>query len=314
MENLFKGNEVDLDEVLELAKKTAERVAQKEEDQLEKFRAIVKGVAKKYASKYVDREDLEQELWIVVLELVANHGGEENLDPRLVAKSCFNKAVDFYRYSRRRVDTSARLIDESESEEFESSASSKLDLTAKGRSAFDEVLLKEVIDLFPVGSRERKYVVTKLYMFGEIDQTSGLHDELEFPEDDTEEAVLKLMGYASRYPASWGKMKWGIKEKIFKYFGHVPEQWSEESNQRCIKNRLEEIFKESTSGYIGIDRLVKDSILKILHCDKEAIDKAVAESSTLLRGRIAKGYEFVMKNKEKYLENSKKTGDVIYFK
>ena len=84
MEEMTKGFEnvgsINLDEVLSMARKAAEDLNKTEENRLEKFKAIVKGISKKYASKYVDRDDLEQELWIVVLELVQSVGGEENLD------------------------------------------------------------------------------------------------------------------------------------------------------------------------------------------------------------------------------------------
>ena len=62
-------------------------------------------------------------------------------------------------------------------------------------------MLHEVIDLFPAGSRERKYVVTKLYMYGEISEEDGLEDELELPKSDKESDILKLLGYKSHYPA-----------------------------------------------------------------------------------------------------------------
>ena len=313
---LFKGNEVDLDEVLEMAKKVVETTKKQNENRLDQFRNIVEGVARKYASTYVDREDLEQELWIVVLELVQAKGGEENVDPRLVAKSCFNKAVDFYRYSRRRHDSKARLIDETESDDdsFSSRGSDQNGIyVAKGRTGYDEVILKEVIDLFPPESRERKYVVTKLYMYGEIDSTSGLPDKLEYPEDDSEEAIIRLLGFKSRYPASWGKMKYSIRETIYRYLGMLPDSYECDSKKMMdiLRERVETIFSESRSGYINVDKLLKDKVLILLGAEEDMLWEAMKSSRRLLRGLTKDGKKFIMKNEEKYLKNSAKNEDVI---
>lgn len=314
------GQEVNLDDVLEMARKVVEDAQRSNEARMDQFRGIVEGVARKYASKYCDREDLEQELWVVVLELIQAHGGEQNVDPRLVAKSCYNKAVDFYRYHRRRKDSTVRMIEESESDDAdmswhgEQAESSNGFMIGKGRTGQEEVVIKEVIDLFPPESRERKYVVTKLYMYGEIDKGTGLADVLELPEDDTEEAIIKLCGFKSRYPASWGKMKYGIREKIYRYLGMLPEEGEEMDEGKrkdAILTRVETIFSESRSGYIGVDKLLKDKVLILLSADEDRLWSAVKHSKKLLRGLTKDGGKFVMKDEERYHKNSAKNADVI---
>lgn len=314
---LLNGNEVDLDEILKFASGLVKEAQEaRAEDKMEKCRKIVEGVARKYASKWIDREDLEQDLWVVVMELINGCGGIENTDLPLIAKSCYNRAVDSYRYNRRRSDSTVRLIDESESDDGEYSAGGadqSAYYTSKARTGYEEVILHEVIDLFPKGSRQRKYVVAKLYSFGEIDESFGLEDKLELPAGDNEEDFLRLIGFQSRYPASWGKMKYGIREKIYKYLGIMPESSDDDPKKmlECIKDRIETIFSESRSGYINLDRLMKDKVLTLMGANEDRIWESMKLSKKLLRGFSKAGDKFIMKKEDKYLKNSAKNEDVI---
>jgi hypothetical protein len=313
----FEGNEVDLEEVLKWANSLVkEAKANKADEKMGKVKEIVEGVARKYASKWIDREDLEQDLWVSSLELINRCGGIENTDLKLIAKNAWNKAVDSYRYNRRRHDSKVRLIDESESDDGDYSAGGADQaqyFTAKSRTGYDEAILKEVVDLFPEGSRQRKYVVAKLYSYGEIDDNSGLPDELQLPENDDEASFLKLIGFNSRYPASWGKMKYEIREKIYRYLGLMPESYEDDPKKmlECIRDRVEILFSETRSGYIGLDRLAKDKVLILMGANEDRIWKAMTSSRKLLRGLTAQGGKFVMKDEPRYHKNSEKNHDVI---
>lgn len=317
---LFKGNEVDLDEILKFATSLVQKAqadkAKSNEEKMLKVDEIIKGVARKYASKWIEQDDLEQDLWVTVMELINGHGGIEHTDLPLIAKSCYNRAVDSYRYNRRRYESKARLIDESESEDGEYSAGGADQasyFTSKSRTGYEEMVLREVIDLFPEGSRQRKYVVAKLYSYGEIDESFGLDDDLVLPEGDNEADFLRLIGFQSRYPASWGKMKYEIREKIYKYLGLMPESCEDNPKKmlECIKDRIEVIFSESRSGYLNLDRLAKDKVLKLMGANEDLIWKSMKMSKKLLRGYTKDGQKFVMKDEPKYHKNSEKNHDVI---
>ena len=82
VENLINENELKLDEVLEVAKNLAERSRKQEYEfgtgsKMDNFSRIVKGVARKYSVENfgVEREDLEQDLWVKVMELINAKGG-----------------------------------------------------------------------------------------------------------------------------------------------------------------------------------------------------------------------------------------------
>lgn len=294
--NGINGNEISLDDVLAMAREITESIAQKEQDNMEHFKRIVEGVARKYGSIYVSREDLEQELWVVVLEKIRDFGGADKVDPRFIARCCYNKAVDFYRYSRRRKDSTARLIEEMETGD-DDSAEDNIPLSTFD-SGYDRVVIKEVIDLFPQGSRERKYVVTKLYMYGEISEADGLPDELEMPEGETESDVLKLLGYNSRYPASWGKMKYQIRDTIYRYLGILPEnaEADEASVKATMLSRIENMVLTSRKGYIDFKRILRDRALVLLGCDEATVLELIEESSKILKSVGPNGDWWALKN------------------
>lgn len=293
--NGMNGNEVSLDDILKMAKEITESITKKEQDNMEQFKRIVEGVARKYGSIYVDREDLEQELWIVVLEKIRDFGGADKVDPRFIARCCYNKAVDFYRYSRRRKDSSARLIEEmGENEEKDSESNVPYSTFETG---YDRVILREIIDLFPQGSRQRKYVVTKLYMYGEISEADGLPDKLEMPEGETESDVLKLLGYKSRYPASWGKMKYQIRDKIYRYLGILPDgEVDEASVKATMLSRIEEMVLTSRKGYVDFKRLLRDKALILLGCDQDTLLSLIDESDKILKSVGPNGDWWALKN------------------
>lgn len=298
--NGINGNEVSLDDVLAMAAQITEQIAQKQAEEgqarMEQIERIVKGVARKYASIYVDREDLEQELWLVVCQRGQDFGGIENLDPRFVARCCYNKAVDFYRYSRRRKDSTARLIEEMESDD-DSSAEDNIPRSTFD-TGYDRVVLREVIDLFPQGSRERKYVVTKLYMYGEISEEDGLPDKLEMPAGETESDVLKLLGYNSRYPASWGKLKYQIRDTIYRYLGILPEngEADEASVKATMLSRIENMVLTSRKGYIDFKKILRDKALVLLGLDEETLLKLIDESDKILKSVGPAGDWWALKN------------------
>lgn len=301
--NGINGNEVSLDDILKMAKEITESIAKKEQDNMEQFKRIVEGVARKYGSIYVSREDLEQELWIVVLEKIRDFGGADKVDPRFIARCCYNKAVDFYRYSRRRKDSTARLIEEMGEDDNDSVEENIPRSTFE--DGYDRVVIKEIIDLFPQGSRERKYVVTKLYMYGEISESDGLPDKLEMPEGDNEYDILKLLGYNSRYPASWGKLKYQIRDTIYRYLGILPDgEVDEASVKATMLSRIEEMVLTSRKGYVDFKRILRDKALILLGCDQDTLLSLIDESDKILKSVGPDGDWWALKNNASIAEKS----------
>ena len=227
------NNNINLSNIDELINKVDDQIKQVEspesnsESRMDAFTRIVKGVAKKYASQWIDQDDLEQELWVKTLELIADAGGEEHLDPNLVAKACYRVAVDYYRYCRRRYDANVEYIAETGDDDASSTVDyAKLYKTHGIVKDTDYTFFREVIDLFEVGSKERKYAIMKLYDYGELDP-EVFDEEVELPTvgtakngDFKEVDYLALLGYNPRRIAgSWIGKKNCMRAVIDRYLG-----------------------------------------------------------------------------------------------
>jgi len=219
----------DLDQVISSAE---EMVSYSEDSSIESikkakmnnFTRIVKGVARKYESKWVDREDLEQDLWVRILELIDDCGGIEHTDEKLVASVAYKKAVDVYRYRRLRYESNVQFIDKFSSEEDNpnynpggrSYDSDKIAYPTIDRDE-DVVLYKEIVNIFSKDSRERKYILIKLVNHGVLDREYLDEDDnllAEIPDGDTEADILRLLGYKSRCPGSWTVAKRSMRQAI----------------------------------------------------------------------------------------------------
>ena len=210
-----------LDDLIEAVKEKVEKKAQAQtnEEKMKQFEEIINGVARKYFSygkqgnKYLSQEDAVQELWVRILELIRDCGGVEYTDASLVARIAYNKAVDLFRFHQRRYDSKAEFFEGTEYEfdyadikfdrapnYFEALWSDKF---IKG---YDLVLYKEVIDLFEIGSKERKYVVLKLINSGLLKKSDlDPWDQaiVAIPETEDEEGYIHELGYKSHCPGSW---------------------------------------------------------------------------------------------------------------
>jgi len=209
-----------LNELLQAADQMAKDSKVKEQnDKMDNFTRIIKGVSRKYASKWIDREDLEQDLWVKVLSMIADCG-IDNVTEKMVAKCCFNLAVDKYRYNRRRYETNGQYIEASNVDDNDNGPDYFETRFNSIESALDLMLYKEVINLFSIGSRERKYVVLKMVNYGLIDEK--YLDEVDrkdvgVPDEDTEAGYIRLLGYSSKCPGSWTCKKREIDRIIHEF-------------------------------------------------------------------------------------------------
>lgn len=280
-ESKFESVEEELLEEIETSPKKVSRYGYVEGDPMYELERIIEGVARKYAVQNygVDQEDLEQELWIVAVEKFLNKVDDPSeINFRLFARCCWNRAVDIYRYSRRRHDSKSAYEEGSKSSDDSDPTKSTDDVDYQQSSprrfskANDVAFIKEAIDLFPKGSRERKYVVTKLYMYGEVDETMVDPSELELPEGDTEVDVVHMLGYKSHDPASWRKKKNQIRKDIYKFIGRLDADKAMKNDLKraeAIARRCEEILFSSKSRRLSSKEVLKDRALWILGATKD---------------------------------------------
>lgn len=195
----------------------------------EKVTEIVKGVSKKYGKEFgVEACDLEQELWVKLLEEADKNNGEM-LNEKLVARTSYNKAVDVYRYERRRWDNKADMVsDETVSTWAREFCSLRNPMMAvdvfRQPERFYQV--KEMVEQFELGSNERKFVVAKGYIEGVFDiqevqelEPSVDSEKLEFMED-SEHRMAKLLGYSGSGSGSYRTIKKRARKIVRNYFGN----------------------------------------------------------------------------------------------
>lgn len=180
----------------------------------EELDRIVNGVARKYQSKWCSHEDLYQELWIKVSELLQKHGDE--IEPKLVAKCCYNTAVDLYRYNRIRYESTAEYFetdgygDDGVDSIFKESSDTRL-THVQFTDNHTHMMISELLDMFECNSIERNFLLIKLY-------TSGNIEIGEFPEDTIllkvpsshklkDGEIALLLGFKSSRPPKWNKIK-----------------------------------------------------------------------------------------------------------
>lgn len=194
----------------------AEVVERKQEsvNVYEKFGKIVSGVARKYgATKWLDVEEVENELWIKLLEVMKN--SPEEMTEKMAARICYNKAVDLYRYARRRYDSKAEYL-ENYGESAQGNENTDERLTSKLETGEERLMINECLRLFPKGSREWKFVVMKLYTGGLIEGSILADAGLEVKLYKTNADIAFGLGYHSPCPGSFQKLKRQIEAEIHK--------------------------------------------------------------------------------------------------
>lgn len=207
---------------------------------LEKYEKIVRGIAYKFSvnenmTRY-SREDLEQDLWLKVVEISENGTADE----KLVARCLWNHVTDKYRFHRRRALTqipahSQELLEVNDSSETSETADSSLmnvvtDADSdwivrwKPMETMDYTLIHQTIELFEVGSKERIYAIAKLLDEGLLDlddkYASEVKDEYLKLDNYKEANFCSLLGYnTKKVSGSWLSKRKAMRQTIASSLG-----------------------------------------------------------------------------------------------
>ncbi|AMM44877.1 sigma-70 family RNA polymerase sigma factor [Bacillus phage SP-15] len=195
----------------------------------EKATEIVRGVARKYGNPQLGIEacDLEQELWLKILEEVDKSGGQV-MNARLTARTSYNKAVDVYRRERRRWDSKADMVsDENVSKWAMEICTRKNPMMAVHPFRQPEKFLeiKDMVEEFEVGSRERKFIVMKGYIEGvfELGEAVELEPSIDKERligmESSEHRMAKELGLSGSGSGSYRKLKRNVRKIVRTYFG-----------------------------------------------------------------------------------------------
>ena len=130
---------------------------------------VITGVARRSSYKFLTKtaEEISQELWVTVLEKEESSGKELDLD--LIAKICYDKIVDMQRFDARRNTSSLDQMFEGKDDNEDDEESQFGNSNFQSPDNMNRVLIEELFNLFPVGSKERIF----LEYWG---TASGIHD------------------------------------------------------------------------------------------------------------------------------------------
>lgn len=129
---------------------------------------VITGIARRSSYKFLTKsaEEISQDLWMHILEKEEEAGKDLDLD--LIAKICYDKIVDMQRFDARRNMSSLDQMLEGQDDDDDSSSQF-------GNSCFQSpastkrIMIEELFNLFPKGSKERIF----LEYWG---TAAGIHD------------------------------------------------------------------------------------------------------------------------------------------
>ena len=182
------------------------------ENRFEEIDRIVKGIARKYSStKWIEYEELYQELWIKVSELLKSN---PEVSLNMIARCCFNCAVDLYRYSRRRYEANSEYVEDGG---FDGNPTLS---HVTFENPHTHLLIRELLDMFAPHSIERNFILVKLYIDGSIEKHDFSDDEIldRVPEGKvTDRELALLLGFKSSRPPKWVSTKRDVRSIVLDF-------------------------------------------------------------------------------------------------
>lgn len=203
---LEMANEMELTEKQNQKKKNVEEMA--------KYENIIRSVAGKYGRDWcLTFDDVYSELCYKILTL-GNENGWENLNPSIVAKICFNKAVDLYRAAKRKWK---REIAETAILGDIENGSSKI---GTPEEAEQSILTAQFVSLYRPESREYKYLVIRLVSENMLPTKYATDLGFEIPKGKLQDwKISEMLGLSSR-SKSFERMKKALHEELVDYLSN----------------------------------------------------------------------------------------------
>lgn len=187
------------------------------DERFKEVNSIIKGIAKKSAYKMYSRseEDLVQDLWVKVLETEKRKG--EELDPNLVARVCYDYIKDLIDYDQRRNHVNIDYSGTGD-EETETSDTDFLGAIPDNGEYSSEIMLKDLYDRFPEGSKERIFLDFWGNASGAMPNNRAVPPTSRTQDGYTENNLAKMLGYASQSSGGYRKFKNKMRQLISDYY------------------------------------------------------------------------------------------------
>lgn len=192
------------------------------EDHNQEFYDMIKGIARKASKKLYNRDvdDIEQDLWVKVLETEERKGKE--LDAGLAAKICWDYVTDMQRQDIRRQNHVAMSYDPEilddllDDEQSSAGASSRRD-----NGDYDsDLAVQELFDKFPIGSKERMYLDFWGNASGVMPNDRAVPDPTATGQNRyNDKALAKMLG-TTQSNRSYRKFKQKMQDIVMDYLGN----------------------------------------------------------------------------------------------
>ena len=198
-------------QTVELDEKQLQR--QRNIEEMARYENIIRSVAGKYGRDWcLTFDDVYSELCFKILTL-GNDNGWENLNESMVAKICFNKAVDLYRKAKRkwkREISEMAIIGDVEN------GSSKIGTPEEAEQL---VLISQFVEMYKPESRERKYLTIRLVSENLLPEEYAVKIGIEVPSGKIQDwKISEMLGLSPR-SKSFERMKKALHEELVDYLG-----------------------------------------------------------------------------------------------
>ena len=199
------------------------------DEQFESVDRMLRGISRKYRNWYgISEDDIYQECWVKTLKLMEKFDGElPNLN--LIASSCYNRIFDMCKYHQRRQNQLPSWNADIAKEQASSGRIHKTDAQPIGdymkpaklgtvEQSDAELALEEIMNLFDVDSRERRYI----YLIGLHEGVFKEERPFESAElfgdgSRTEFRIAKDLGYANDTSNGYRGLKRRVQSKITEF-------------------------------------------------------------------------------------------------
>lgn len=182
----------------------------------EELASMIKGIAKKASRQLFSRdtEDIEQDLWVKVLETEKRKGGP--LDLRLAGKVCWDYVKDMIDYDQRRNHYN---VDLSGTEDNEQADNDFLGLMADKGNYVSDIMVKDLFNQFPIGTQERLFLDFWGNASGAMPNDRAVPPPNRSNDGYSESSLAKMLGYASASSGGYRKFRDKMKKIISSHFG-----------------------------------------------------------------------------------------------
>lgn len=184
-------------------------------EEYEHLKSMVCGIARKYTGyAYIEYDDLEQELWIKALGLIAYHG---NVNLKLIASSLYNNAIDLVRKRKRKHDNEKHLDSNTFNflDDNESNAKVNYLVSQNDLSDYSTSVVSELVELFDEGSKARAYVTMVAEFTGALSGEDYLDSVKEkFTDFRPEKEFAIALGFKDDTSTGYRSLRQNVREVV----------------------------------------------------------------------------------------------------